>query len=163
MPSNSSPVGSTLHPPRSASKKRPSHAAAVASVVESRPPTAINQAPTDLSNVLHSKPYRDSSEKDITVTPSSHCWTQNSSLYCGCKGGQLFSVDADVGSIQLLINPVSVLNGETEAMPIIPEELNHCNNQGQKLSNGKAPTTSDTLLVLVQLFYCIIYNVCTGG
>ena len=72
-------------------------------------------------------------------------------------------MDADVGSIQLLINPVSVLNGETEAMPIIPEELNHCDNQGQKLSNGKAPTTSDTLLVLVQLFYCIIYNVCTGG
>jgi len=147
LPSNSSPVGSTLHPPRSASKKRLSHGTATTAVVESRPTTAVNQAPTDLSNVLHSKPYRDNSEKDITATPSSHCWTQNSSLYCGCKDGQLFSVDADVGSIQLLINPISEETEDVVAMPIIPEELNHRVNQGKKLSNDKVSTISDTLLV----------------
>lgn len=146
-----------MQPPRSPVKitntKRPSHVGAM----DSRPTTAVIQPPTDLSSILYSQSYEDIGDKDIRVVVQSHCWTYNSALYCGCKEGQMFSVDIDIGSSQLLINPVSLIeepdNGDVDStvMPIIPEELPHSENQPvQSPSVSNKPSMaigSDTLLV----------------
>lgn len=153
LPTRNGFVGSISQPPRSASKKRPSHGA----ISESRPTTAANQPPTDLSNILYSDSYEDIGDKDVPVILKSHCWTYSSVLYCGCKEGQMFSVDVDVGSSHLLINPVSLIaepdNGDVDSivMPIIPEELSHLENQPVRPPSASVkPQTvigSDTLLV----------------
>lgn len=150
LPTRNSYVGYTANPSRSAAKKRLSHAAAL----ESRPTTAVTQPPADLSSVLYSNSYEDIGDKDVLVVLQSHCWTYNSVLYCGCKEGQMFSVDVDVGSSCLLINPVSLIEvpdtGDVESivMPIIPEELSRLENQTrQSPVKPSAATGSDTLLV----------------
>ena len=156
-------MGCTMQPPRSPAKKRPSHVPAL----DSRPTTAVNQPPTDLSNMLYSDSYEDIGDKDIPVAPQSHCWTYNSVLYCGCKEGQMFSVDVDIGSSHLLINPVSLIaeadNGDVDStvMPIIPEELTHLENQPPRppSAGAKHPIAvgSDTLLVsLWNLLHCMM-------
>ena len=65
-------------------------------------------------------------------------------------------MDADVGSIQLLINPVSSLSEDID-MAVIPEEL--ANHHHRSSSVDKA---SNTLLVLVSSLVLLSY-VCTGG
>lgn len=148
-----------MQPPRSPAKKRLSHAAPI----DSRPTTAaVNNPPTDLSNILYCDSYEDIGDKDIPVVPQSHCWTYNSVLYCGCKEGQMFSVDVDIGSSLLLINPVSLMeeqdNGDVDSivMPIIPEEFSHLENQPlQSPPAGVKPPPavgSDTLLVHPTLY-----------
>ena len=152
-----------MQPPRSPPKKRPSHVPAL----DSRPTTAVNQPPTDLSTILYSDSYEDIGDKDVPVVPQSHCWTYNSVLYCGCKEGQMFSVDVDVGSSLLLINPVSMIevpdSGDVDSvvMPIIPEELSQLDHQpvqsppvGVKLP---PPVGSDTLLVKpMESLHCLL-------
>lgn len=130
-----------------------SHVAAI----ESRPTTAVNQPPTDLSSILYADSYEDIGDKDTPVALQSHCWTYNSVLLCGCKEGQMFSIDADIGSSHLLINPMSLIedgdHGDTDSivMPIIPEELSNLENKPQQSPSAgvKPPTAvgSDTLLV----------------
>ena len=70
----------------------------------------------------------------------------------------MFSIDVDIGSSHLLINPVSMIDepdgGDVDSivMPIIPEELSQVENQPVRspLVGVKPPTVvgSDTLLVL---------------
>ena len=158
-----------MQPPRSPPKKRPSQVPAL----DSRPTTAVNQPPTDLSTILYSDSYEDIGDKDVPVVPQSHCWTYNSVLYCGCKGGQMFSIDIDVGSSHLLINPVSMMEepdgGDVDSivMPIIPEELSQLENQPVRSPpvGVKPPTAvgSDTLLVLPMEFTPLFYNTITVG
>ena len=149
-------MGCTIQPPRSPAKKRPSQVPAL----DSRPTTAVNQPPTDLSTILYSDSYEDIGDKDVSVIPQSHCWTYSSVLYCGCKEGQMFSVDVDIGSSHLLINPVSMIEvpadgGDVDSvvMPIIPEELSQLENQPVRSPpvGVKPPTAvgSDTLLVIL--------------
>ena len=162
LPTRNGFVGCILQPPRSPVKqKRLSYVPPL----DSRPTTAINQPPTDLSTILYSDSYEDVGDKDVPVVPQSHCWTFNSVLYCGCKEGQMFSVDIDIGSSHLLINPVPVVEADggdmdSVVMPIIPEELSQLENQPvQSPSAGVKPLTavgSDTLLVKLTLLYNIL-------
>lgn len=65
-------------------------------------------------------------------------------------------MDADVGSIQLLINPVSSLSEDID-MAVIPEELAHHHHRSSSVDKA-----SNTLLVLVSSLVLLSY-VCTGG
>jgi len=141
--------------------------------IDSRPTTAINQPPSDLSNILYTDSYEDIGDKDVAVFPQSHCWTYNSILYCGCKEGQMFSVDADIGSSHLLINPVTLIevpdnDVDSIVMPIIHEELSHVENQPLRSPSAsiKPPTAigSDTLLVKKAYgTHSIMCDVCIVG
>ena len=44
-------------------------------------------------------------EKKERCQPVSHCWTPDSKLYCGCKGGQVISVDTETSRVTIVLNP----------------------------------------------------------
>lgn len=44
-------------------------------------------------------------EKKERCQPVSHCWTPDSKLYCGCKGGQVICVDTETNRVTIVLNP----------------------------------------------------------
>lgn len=44
-------------------------------------------------------------EKKERCEPISHCWTADSKLYCGCKGGQVICVDTETNRVTIVLNP----------------------------------------------------------
>ena len=46
-----------------------------------------------------------SGEKKERCEPVSHCWTADSKLYCGCKGGQVICVDTETNRVTIVLNP----------------------------------------------------------
>lgn len=44
-------------------------------------------------------------EKKERCQPVSHSWTPDSKLYCGCKGGQVISIDAETNHVTMVLNP----------------------------------------------------------
>lgn len=46
-----------------------------------------------------------SGEKKERCEPISHCWTADSKLYCGCKGGQVICVDTETNRVTIVLNP----------------------------------------------------------
>ena len=40
-----------------------------------------------------------------TVVPTSHCWTNQATIYIGCQGGQLLLTDFESGTTKVLTNP----------------------------------------------------------
>lgn len=44
-------------------------------------------------------------EQKERCQPISHCWTPDSKLYCGCKGGQIISIDTETNRVTMVLNP----------------------------------------------------------
>lgn len=44
-------------------------------------------------------------EKKERCEPISHCWTADSKLYCGCKGGQVICVDTETNRVTIVLDP----------------------------------------------------------
>lgn len=61
--------------------------------------------PPNMSEVFYKESYEDFIEVKEPVELRSFCWTPRQSLYVGCAGGQLLSVDFDTGSTTVLVNP----------------------------------------------------------
>ncbi|KAJ7376946.1 Cilia- and flagella-associated protein 43 [Desmophyllum pertusum] len=50
------------------------------------------------------KGYEPGEQKE-RCQPISHCWTPDSKLYCGCKGGQIISIDTETNRVTMVLNP----------------------------------------------------------
>lgn len=44
-------------------------------------------------------------EKKERCEPVNHCWTPDSKLYCGCKGGQVICIDTENNQVTMVLNP----------------------------------------------------------
>jgi len=44
-------------------------------------------------------------ERKERCQPVSHCWTPDSKLFCGCKGGQIISIDTETNKVTMVLNP----------------------------------------------------------
>ena len=61
--------------------------------------------PVDLSKALYPESYDSFMQKKATVEPKCHCWTPKQSVYVGCAGGQLLTIESDSGVTKILANP----------------------------------------------------------
>lgn len=57
-----------------------------------------------LQNLCTSLPCCVAGKKKERCQPVSHCWTADSKLYCGCKGGQVISVDTETNRVAIVLN-----------------------------------------------------------
>ncbi|PFX29198.1 cilia- and flagella-associated protein 43-like [Stylophora pistillata] len=46
-------------------------------------------------------------EKKERCQPVNHCWTPDSKLYCGCKGGQVICLDTENNQVTIVLNPIT--------------------------------------------------------
>ncbi|KAM7447734.1 Cilia- and flagella-associated protein 43 [Porites harrisoni] len=60
-------------------------------------------------------------EKKERCQPVSHSWTPDSRLYCGCKGGQVISIDAETNHVTMVLNPRFQESGQdrTETLSLL--------------------------------------------
>ncbi|EDV20844.1 uncharacterized protein TRIADDRAFT_60769 [Trichoplax adhaerens] len=67
--------------------------------------TTISKSVRDILAGTAAKARREQKSKHLVV-PVSHCWSANSNIYIGCRGGQLVIIDATYNStLNILINP----------------------------------------------------------
>ena len=43
-------------------------------------------------------------EKKERCEPVNHCWTPDSKLYCGCKGGQVICIDTENNQVTMVLS-----------------------------------------------------------
>ena len=60
-------------------------------------------------------------EQQERCQPVSCCWTADSKVYCGCKGGQVICVDSENNKVTLVLNPKIQESGHerTESLSLI--------------------------------------------
>lgn len=102
LPENTSDVGTKTNP------KVPPPTAAFSFTDTVLQPSGAGMGffmPPNMSEVFYKESYEDFIEVKEPVELRSFCWTPRQSLYVGCAGGQLLSVDFDTGSTTVLVNP----------------------------------------------------------
>ena len=67
----------------------------------------------NLAGVLYRETYDEFTREKRPVVLASHCWSSRQTLFVGCRGGQLLSVDFDTGVAQVLANPQLTEVGQT--------------------------------------------------
>ena len=102
LPGTGTTVGTSLHPPKLSVSV--AQVQSKADEMEQKHATSDQPALPDLSTVLYKETYDEYTHERKLVVPTSHCWSSQQTLYVGCRGGQLLSVDFDSGVIQVLAN-----------------------------------------------------------
>ncbi len=60
--------------------------------------------PPNMSEVYYKGTYEDFVNMNEMVEMKSYCWTPKQTLYVGCSGGQLLSIEFDTGTATVLVN-----------------------------------------------------------
>ena len=77
----------------------------------------------DLSKVLYQETYDEYTREKRLVVLASHCWSTQQSMFVGCRGGQLLTVDFDTGVIKTLANPQVRCVGHTNCCMLVVIEV----------------------------------------
>lgn len=82
------------------------------------------------------------------VIPVSHCWTNQSQVYIGFKGGQLMMIDVDSSSMKILINQSQVHNAalQNEIKIFMIVTVQEVTSTSTVLEDEDTPKTAHALL-----------------
>ena len=105
LPEISAEVGSAIQPPLLPLSV--THVLSKASETEQHTTKDVHSGPNlpDLSKVLYQETYDEYTREKRLVVLASHCWSTQQSMFVGCRGGQLLTVDFDTAVIKTLANP----------------------------------------------------------
>ena len=60
-------------------------------------------------------------EQKERCQPVGYCWTPDSKVYCGCRGGQVICVDTETNLVSMVLNPSIQESGRdrTETLSLV--------------------------------------------
>ena len=119
LPEISAEVGSAIQPPLLPLSV--THVQSKASETEQHTTKEVKLP--DLSKVLYQETYDEYTREKRLVVLASHCWSTQQSMFVGCRGGQLLTVDFDTGVIKTLANPQVRCVGHTNCCMLVVIEV----------------------------------------